>query len=75
MSLIIDGNRDVSHLTIITADLSSPVHSEAIIELLDLYARDEFGGSMPLSEYTKLNLITELQKRNSTTNLSNIVRT
>ena len=48
---------------IVTADLDDPLHAEAIIFLLNAYAQDEMGGGQALSEYTKLNLISELKKR------------
>jgi len=50
-------------LEISIADLSNPVHSEAVIKLLDEYAQDEMGGLCELSDFVKENLITELAKR------------
>ena len=47
------------------ADLSSPDHSAAIMELLDAYARDVMGGGSALSTFVKTNLISELQKRSN----------
>lgn len=48
---------------IISADLSNPQHAAAIIYLLNEYARDIMGGGEELSDYTKANLVAELQKR------------
>ncbi|MCZ8014347.1 MAG: GNAT family N-acetyltransferase [Limnobacter sp.] len=48
---------------IVIADLNDPFHSEAIVFLLNEYAKDEMGGGQELAEYTKLNLVSELKKR------------
>ncbi len=48
---------------ILSADLSNPQHASAIIYLLNEYARDIMGGGEDLSDYTKANLIRELQQR------------
>jgi ribosomal protein S18 acetylase RimI-like enzyme len=45
------------------ADLSSPRHAQAIIELLNLYAMDHMGGGEELPAHVKDNLVTELHKR------------
>jgi len=45
------------------ADLANPVHAEALIKLLDEYARDDMGGNCGLSEFAKENLIQSLAKR------------
>lgn len=50
---------------IIEADLDSPEHARAIIDLLDQYARDPMGGGEPLAASTRENLIGELRKRNT----------
>eukprot|EP01041_Mallomonas_annulata_P009774 gene9774-20330_t len=47
----------------IRADLTQKSHADAILELLDLYARDECGGGAPLSDYSRANLIQELRNR------------
>ena len=39
------------------ADLHDPTQQAAIVELLDMYCRDEFGDSKPLSEFARANLI------------------
>ena len=48
---------------ILLADLSLPSHGEAIIYLLNEYAKDDMGGSMELSIFVKNNLVSELKKR------------
>ena len=44
------------------ADYQNRQDAQAIIGLLDHYARDPMGGGKPLSEFVLKNLITELQK-------------
>jgi len=50
-------------LTVIKADLFDPNHAKAIIKLLNSYAKDPMGGGEALSEYTRKNLIEQLQQR------------
>jgi GNAT superfamily N-acetyltransferase len=50
-------------IAIIEADLAIPEHADAIITLMDEYARDPMGGGRGLSEYAKTNLISELAIR------------
>jgi ribosomal protein S18 acetylase RimI-like enzyme len=45
------------------ADLKIPTHGQAVVQLMDEYARDPMGGGTGLSEYTKANLIAELIQR------------
>jgi ribosomal protein S18 acetylase RimI-like enzyme len=45
------------------ANLSLSEHGQAVIELLDAYARDPMGGGAPLPEQTCNQLIAELRKR------------
>ncbi len=49
-------------LSIVLADLANPKQQAAIIELLDMYCRDEFGDSQPLSDHAQENLIPGLVK-------------
>lgn len=49
---------------ILIADLSIPFHRDAIVRLLNEYAKDEMGGGSELSSYAKSNLIAELRKQN-----------
>jgi ribosomal protein S18 acetylase RimI-like enzyme len=44
-------------LTVVLANLTDPAHQQAIIDLLDMYCRDEFGDSKPLSGHARKNLI------------------
>ncbi|MGI9280887.1 MAG: GNAT family N-acetyltransferase [Endozoicomonas sp.] len=50
-------------LEILVADYSNSNHGQAILELLDHYARDPMGGGEPLSCYSREHLIEELAKR------------
>ena len=43
--------------SILLADLANPAHQAAIVELLDMYCRDEFGDGKPLSAEARANLI------------------
>ena len=54
---------DKSAIEIIEADLAIPKHADAVILLMDEYARDPMGGGNGLSEYAKSNLVSELAKR------------
>lgn len=44
------------------ADYRDPQDAAHILQLLDLYARDPMGGSQPLSDYAKQNLVAELAR-------------
>jgi ribosomal protein S18 acetylase RimI-like enzyme len=44
-------------MPILLADLANPDHQAAIIELLDMYCRDEFGDKQPLSDHARIDLI------------------
>lgn len=50
---------------IVVADLSSPSHADAIVYLLNEYARDDMGGGAELPDFVKGNLVAELRKRES----------
>lgn len=50
-------------LTIINADFHNPAHGDMIVALLDEYARDPMGGGEPLSDHTRLHLISALSQR------------
>ncbi|MBY6064222.1 GNAT family N-acetyltransferase [Pseudidiomarina sediminum] len=45
------------------ADYQNPKHRQAVIAMLDDYARDPMGGGEPLPEETKENLMDEMLKR------------
>ncbi len=48
---------------IIRADLHNPRHGEALIAMLDEYARDEMGGGTPLADEVQANLARALAAR------------
>jgi ribosomal protein S18 acetylase RimI-like enzyme len=50
-------------LQVFRADYADPVHATALIDLLDVYARDPAGGGHPLSDFSKDNLVKELAAR------------
>lgn len=52
-------------IEIITADPSNPIHAQAIVQLMDEYARDPMGGGQPLSETVTKNLPLELSRRSN----------
>ena len=45
------------------ADYADPAHREALLTLLDAYARDPAGGGAPLPEFVRQNLVDELARR------------
>jgi ribosomal protein S18 acetylase RimI-like enzyme len=47
---------------IVLADLANPAHERAIVDLLDMYCRDEFGDGKPLSAEARAGLIPGLVK-------------
>jgi GNAT superfamily N-acetyltransferase len=47
------------------ADLTNPVHTSAIVYLLNEYAKDDMGGGEPLSTFTLANLASEMGKRST----------
>lgn len=50
-------------LTVVEANLNLPEHSQALLKLLDHYARDPMGGGQELSAHTRSNLIQALRDR------------
>lgn len=52
-------------IEIVDADLSLPLHADAVLALLNAYALDLMGGKAKLSAYVQSNLIAELKKRPS----------
>ncbi|GAB3287539.1 GNAT family N-acetyltransferase [Pseudidiomarina andamanensis] len=50
-------------LEIVLADYSNPKHRQAVVDMLDDYARDPMGGGEALPEATRENLIDEMAKR------------
>ncbi|MFC0446225.1 GNAT family N-acetyltransferase [Pseudidiomarina halophila] len=45
------------------ADYQNPKHRQAVVAMLDDYARDPMGGGEPLPDETKENLVEEMAKR------------
>lgn len=52
-----------SRLRIVRADYQNAAHADALVLLLDAYARDVAGGGEPLSEFARTNLIQSLAAR------------
>lgn len=52
-----------SSLRVCRASYANPVHAEALVSLLDVYARDPMGGGEPLSDFAKANLVSALAAR------------
>ena len=50
-------------ITIVPADLAEKLHADAVVDLLDTYARDPMGGGKPLSDHARRNLAHELDAR------------
>jgi GNAT superfamily N-acetyltransferase len=48
---------------ILIADLSLSSHADAVVYLLNEYAKDDMGGGSELSDFAKENLISELKRR------------
>jgi len=48
------------------ADLTDPIHADALINLMSEYASDPMGGGNGLSEYVKSNLVSDLMGRTDT---------
>src|SRR5206468_8260852 len=47
---------------VLLADLNNPSHRLAIVDLLDMYCRDQFGDGKPLSAEARENLLPGLMK-------------
>lgn len=50
-------------IDIILADYSNPAHAQAVVSMLDAYAKDPMGGGEGISEEVKEDLIKEMDKR------------
>ncbi len=50
------------NIEVLFADYTNQQHANDIVELLDMYAQDPMGGGVPLTEFVKQNLTTELSK-------------
>jgi ribosomal protein S18 acetylase RimI-like enzyme len=53
----------LSTVRVCRADYANPVHAQALVHLLDAYARDPMGGGEPLSEFALTRLIPALAER------------
>lgn len=49
-------------IRICSADYANPHHAQALVSLLDAYARDPMGGSEGLSDYARTHLVAELAR-------------
>lgn len=52
-----------SAIRVCRADYADPVHADALVSLLDVYARDPMGGAEPLNEFARANLVAALAAR------------
>ena len=50
-------------LRVLRADYANPRHAQALVELLDAYARDPMGGGHALSDFAKAHLVSALAAR------------
>lgn len=50
-------------LNIIQADLFNSLHADALLDLLDHYARDPMGGGESISDFVREHLVARLQQR------------
>ena len=50
-------------LRVCRANYADPVHAQALVSLLDAYARDPMGGGEPLSAFARANLVQALADR------------
>lgn len=50
-------------LTLLQADYAHPLHAQALLDLLDGYARDRAGGGQPLSAHARAHLVDALAAR------------
>ncbi len=48
-------------LEIVLADYQEPLHAQAVVQLMEHYARDPMGGGAPLSEFARRNMVQTLE--------------
>ena len=53
----------MNHVTVVQADYHNASHAQALVDLLDAYARDPAGGATPLSDFARANLVPALAAR------------
>ncbi len=54
---------DGTDLSVVRADYANPHHAQALVAMLDAYARDPAGGATPLSDFACANLVRALSAR------------
>jgi ribosomal protein S18 acetylase RimI-like enzyme len=52
----------VDSIRVCRADYAKPGHAAALVSMLDAYARDPMGGGEALSDFARMNVVTELAK-------------
>ena len=50
-------------LRVVRADYADPRHAQALVAMLDAYARDPAGGATPLGDFTRTHLVSSLAAR------------
>ncbi len=53
----------LSSLRVVQANYADPAHAQAVLTLLDAYARDPAGGGTPLGDFARTHLAAELAAR------------
>ena len=56
-------NANETVLSVVRVDYANPRHAEALVSMLDAYARDPAGGGTPLGEFARTNLVSALAAR------------
>ena len=54
---------DDMDLRVVRADYANPRHAQALVAMLDTYARDPAGGATPLSDFARAHLVSSLAAR------------
>jgi ribosomal protein S18 acetylase RimI-like enzyme len=66
-TMIVEGESDASSpVRILEADLSLPVHQEAVLAMVDTYSRDVMGHGKPLDQNVRAQLIPGLMRHPTT---------
>ena len=53
----------MKNFSVVRVDYRNPMHGQALVAMLDAYARDPAGGATPLSEFARTNLVPALAER------------
>ena len=56
-------NMSVNSIRVVQVDYANASHAQALVAMLDAYARDPMGGSHPLSDFARANLVGSLASR------------